>query len=172
MTSTMPAAARGEEIPDAEALTQIVGDVFTGLLGTEVEPPLFASHRSDVLPVSATVSVSGEWSAKVIFACSESLARRVTADMLETGPSEVTDDDVRDVIGEVVNVIGGNVKSIMPGPSALSLPQASLAGEPSCPIDVASLRLELAWHDEPIRITVWTQPQPAPTEATNEEMKS
>lgn len=173
MTSTISeAAVPGEEVPDAATLTQIVGDVFTGLLGTEVEPPFVAPHGKDILPVSATVSVSGGWTAQVVFACSDSLARRVAGDLLEVEPAAVSDDDVCDVLGEVANVIGGNVKSVMPGPSALSLPRASLAGEPPCPLDVASLQLELAWHNEPMRITVWSPPETWPVRTVTEEKES
>jgi hypothetical protein len=32
------------------------------------------------------------------------------------------DDDVRDAVGELVNVIGGNLKALLPGDTAISTP--------------------------------------------------
>ena len=45
-----------------------------------------------------------------------------TADMLHMDPADVTAADQQDVASELVNMIGGNLKSMLPGPSFLSLP--------------------------------------------------
>jgi chemotaxis protein CheX len=47
--------------------------------------------------------------------------------MLQLSPGDVTDDDKRDVVAELANMIGGNLKSLLPGPLYLSLPTV-LAG--------------------------------------------
>ena len=48
--------------------------------------------------------------------------REATADMLHMDPADVTAADQQDVASELVNMIGGNLKSMLPGPSFLSLP--------------------------------------------------
>ena len=78
--------------PDPSTLTYIVGDVFTGLLGQEAGTPWPTEHRQVVLPVTASVAVSGGWAGQVEFACSPTLARRVAAALFAMTPDEVTDD--------------------------------------------------------------------------------
>lgn len=144
--------------PDTETLQVIVGDVFSGLLG-DVEPPEPDAESGAPLAVHAKVTVTGEWNGHVLVECSAPLARQVTAHLLLTTAEELADDDVRDVVGELVNVIGGNVKSVMPGPSTLSLPSSSLAGEHHLDSDGsdAAAAVQFAWRQEPLRVSVFTQ---------------
>ena len=142
---------------DQATLQLIVGDVFTGLLG-EVEPPdMMIEPGVPELPVCASVSISGEWNGTVLVACSAPLARLVTAQLLLTADADLADDDVRDAVSELANVIGGNVKSVMPGPSVLSLPSSSLGevvpGRP--PVDAPASSVRLAWRAEPLQVSVW-----------------
>ena len=37
------------------------------------------------------------------------------------------DEDVEDGLGELANVVGGNVKAVLPGPSVLGLPEVGSA---------------------------------------------
>jgi chemotaxis protein CheX len=142
-------------IPDPETLHLIVGDVFTGLLG-DVEPPLPDDATAAELPVLASVSVTGGWNGRVVIECSAPLARLVTSQLLLTSEDQLVDDDVRDVVGELANVIGGNVKSVMPGPSTLSLPSSSLVGDRSFTGDGVAAAVQFAWRQEPLRVSVFT----------------
>src|SRR3546814_11558410 len=68
--------------------------------------------------------------------------------------SEITPEDVTDAIGELVNMIGGNVKSLMPEPSILSLPMVA-AGHIAVPSEATEVpRLDLLWHDEPLILRI------------------
>jgi chemotaxis protein CheX len=156
--------------PDAETLHVIVGDVFTGLLG-EVEPPIptyldAADVLAPELAVQASVSISGGWNGRVMVACSTALARQVTARLLLITDAELADEDIRDAVSELANVIGGNVKSVMPGPSVLSLPVSSLSadtelsgrheqGDEAETGDGDGTSVHLAWREQPIQISVW-----------------
>ena len=46
----------------------------------------------------------------------------MTAILFDRAEREVSLDDVRDALGEITNMIGGNVKALLPTPSRLSLP--------------------------------------------------
>jgi chemotaxis protein CheX len=159
----MTAMADIEYGPDPSMLAEIVGDVFAGLFGDAYGRPYPASP-SDALSVSGRVSVSGGWFGEVVICCSAPLALRAAAELFAMSPDDVADDDVRDVVGEFANVIGGNVKSVMPGPSALSLPSTSLCGDVERPGEVEALRIDLTWQDEPLRVSIWTMPAGKPTE--------
>ena len=43
--------------------------------------------------------------------CSEVLAQRVAAVMFESPPEEITEDEIRDAVGEITNLIAGNLKT-------------------------------------------------------------
>ncbi|HEY9562846.1 MAG TPA: chemotaxis protein CheX [Nocardioides sp.] len=101
---------------------------------------------------SAQVQVTGAWSGMVTLEVSEVAARAVTRHMLAM--SEITPEDVTDAIGELVNMIGGNVKSLMPEPSILSLPMVA-AGHIAVPSEATEVtRLDLLWHDEPLILRI------------------
>ena len=42
--------------------------------------------------------------------------------MFDLPAEQLADDDDRDVIGELANVIAGNIKALMPGSNSISLP--------------------------------------------------
>jgi chemotaxis protein CheX len=107
---------------------------------------------------TSAITVTGGWQALVLMQFSETAAREVARRMLGMGPDEAPVlDDLTDSLGELVNVIGGNVKSLMPGPSQLSLPlvaqgtvSASVPGREL----VESTRLDLLWLGQPVRLSI------------------
>lgn len=147
------------QAPDPEDVLSVAEDVWMALLG-EDEPLLpravAAGAPFEALGVwSAAISVSGGWHGVVTVELDEGVARRLTARMLAIPTvEEVQDSDVADAVGELVNMVGGNVKSLMPGPSALSLPSVA-AGRAAFASDVREAsRLDLAWRGAPVRISV------------------
>ena len=105
---------------DAE-VEQIVQYVFSTMLGIDVvRMPDSAPPDRDTLATS--VQITGEWVACVVLSLSRPVARAATAAMLTMPAAEVTDADQQEVAAELVNMIGGNLKSLLPGPSSLSLP--------------------------------------------------
>jgi len=99
--------------------------------------------------------VSGGWAGVVTVELDEGVAQQLSARMLALPEGEpVADGDIADAVGELVNMVGGNVKSLMPGPSVLSLP-AVAAGRAAFASDVAEVcRLDLAWRGAPVRICI------------------
>ena len=61
-------------------------------------------------------------------------------------------EDVADAFGEIANVVGGNVKAALPGPSTLGLPQVGAAPAVRNPEDVC--RLEVLWRGQPLVVSV------------------
>ena len=149
--------------PDSSMLVEIVGDVFTGLFGERYAPPYLA-EPAETLEVSASVSVSGGWYGDVVIACSPALALSAAAELFAMAPEEIAEADIRDVVGEFANVIGGNVKSVMPGPSVLSLPSTSLDGIADRPGEVEALRIDMTWQGEPLCVSIWTVTGQTPQE--------
>jgi chemotaxis protein CheX len=150
------------ETTDVQAIAEQVWSSFLGetepLLPRPVEPgrPFDAEDAW-----SAAVAISGGWDATVTVELSADLALALTTTMLGLDEAETAEDgDVADAVGELVNMVGGNIKSLMPGPSVLSLPAvaAGRAAHPSGAAEVA--RFDGSWAGQPVRVAVHVIPQP------------
>jgi chemotaxis protein CheX len=66
----------------------------------------------------------------------------------------VGDEDLHDAFGEVANVVGGNLKALLPVQGTLTLPQVGRTAprlEGATQVD----RVPLAWRGQPFDISVW-----------------
>lgn len=124
-----------------EDLTRLVFETVVGRTATRDE-----SQPNS--PRAYTVEVLGAWTGSISVEASDELARLVTRSMFDC--LDAPPDDVRDAMCELANVIGGNLKGLMPGPSALSVPRVT-AGE-SAPSDAKQLLFSCA--GEPFSVTV------------------
>lgn len=137
-----------------EDILGIAGDLWASYLGDEP----FPSIPGLVAPeVSASVSVVGEWSGLVVVASTLRGARLVGSVLLDVADEDLADEDLNDAFGELVNIVGGNVKSVLPGPSTLSLPLVT-KGAVSVSERGAQIVAEAAleWQGEQFEITVWS----------------
>lgn len=105
----------------ANELTQIVESVFAAMLSMEVvecrEPWYPGGDR-----LTAAVHLAGEWDGVVLLECDRGQACRFAARFLSTETPVAVDDVVRDVLGEMANMIGGNLKCILRRGIRLSMP--------------------------------------------------
>lgn len=77
---------------------------------------------SDPEAVSAMVSVDGVWSGRVVVVQSGMSARAAAGALFDKDPADVLHSEVADTACEVANMIGGNLKSLMPAEAELGLP--------------------------------------------------
>lgn len=118
-------------IIERESVIEVTRAVCECLLGDSAEPspePHVAGGPSDV---AAWVTISGAWSGSVRIRLPPSLATRLARELLQVEPSSTDDPGVRDVAGEVANMIGGNLKALLPEPCRLSLPQVVIPATPT-----------------------------------------
>lgn len=144
--------------PSMSDVEMVVEEVWTSFLGAE--DPLLIGPPSELnVGWSAAVTVSGEWHGMISVELPTGTAEEVTRRMLGMveGLEETPDEDVADAVGELVNMIGGGVKSLMPGPSALSLPVVA-AGRVARPSDVVEVcRFDASWAGSPLVVSVHVQ---------------
>lgn len=100
----------------------MVNDLFSSML----EMP-FNAEPQDATDISsrdvqATIRISGDWDAECHVLVSDELAARIASDMFGAPSSELTNEEILDALGEVVNVIGGNAKGMVDLDCDLSLP--------------------------------------------------
>lgn len=153
---TAAGEADAPSVDDVQALTE---DVWLALVGEDevllprLVPPGAPFDATGVW--SSSVTVSGGWAGVVTVELDEDVAQQLSARMLAIPEGEpVADGDIADAVGELVNMVGGNVKSLMPGPSMLSLPSVA-AGRAAFASDVVEVcRLDLAWRGGPVRVCI------------------
>ena len=105
----------------ASELTQVVNGVYDAMLKLETcesRTPWFPGEDR----VTATVHLTGDWNGAVLLECNRWQACRFAGHFLSTDPPEAVDDVVRDVLGELVNMIGGNLKCVLTRGIRLSMP--------------------------------------------------
>jgi chemotaxis protein CheX len=78
--------------------------------------------------VTGCIQIVGAWRGAVVLRCPLPLAQTL-ADQMFQGESASTSEEIRDAVGELTNVIGGNIKALFPGPSQLSLPTVTIGAD-------------------------------------------
>ena len=118
---------------------------------------------------SSTINILGDWPATVSLTTSAEQAEQITNAMLGLHDAvvdvPVDAEDVSDAFAEMVNVVGGNLKALLPTPSTLGLPHAMARPAPlpvgprrgdddrgasSDPV----VRVVFEWRGHPVSITV------------------
>jgi chemotaxis protein CheX len=107
--------------------------------------------------MTGCVAVSGEWTGTVFLACDPELAAAAAEAMFAADPGTLSVDEVSDALGELTNMIGGNIKSLLPAPSRLSVP--SVAEGESYTVRIPGARLleqvVLVCSAGPLQISIW-----------------
>lgn len=109
---------------DQETLAGIVAfawEMFTH------ESPIACSADAPADGMSATISIGGPWTATLEVIVTQELARTFAATLLGGSPADLPGEDVDDALGELANVVGGNIKGLLDdgGNATLSLPVVS-----------------------------------------------
>lgn len=104
-----------------DQIAQIAIDVFRSMLGMEVdtcEKP--APLISDV---TALVNFGGYWSRALLIQCSFNQAFEFTSRLMGMEPPTSFNEDALDTMGEVANMVGGNLKALLMPKGTLSVPE-------------------------------------------------
>jgi chemotaxis protein CheX len=123
----------------ADDIHQVTMTVWESVLDLALSPTENFRPAGD--QVGARVSITGAWHGWVRITCSPTLARRLTGMLFMMEDDEVDDEQMRDALGEVVNMIGGNLKALLPQPSKLGLPEPTAGGDDAI-VAAASLECE------------------------------
>jgi chemotaxis protein CheX len=139
--------------PSLDDIWHVVEDVWESMLGCWPQPAEPTAIGESWL--TAVITVTGEWSGEVCFSCSPATAVHVGRTMLElTGEEpDPEPEDVEDAVREVVNVLGGNIKALVPGGRFLGLPVLT-QGVPD--VDGSAVgTLGVSWPGHVARVGVW-----------------
>jgi chemotaxis protein CheX len=140
----MPTTELSVEIEPSE-LAQIVESVFDTMLKLETredERPWFPGGDR----LASAVHLAGDWNGAVVLECDRGQACRFAGRFLSQDPPDAVDDVVRDVLGELANMIGGNLKCVLMPGIRLSLPSVVDGSDCGIRICGAEVRNRLAFE--------------------------
>lgn len=143
-------------IPSADDLEVITREVWTSFLDGDPAGLAAGGSEIDGERVTGCVHLSGAYVGSIMLACSAAAARDAAAALFSMQPGDVTHTEVVDAIGELANMVGGNVKSMLPGPSVLSLP-AVVHGQLAVPGAQVVREVKLSWRGQPLAVSLWQQ---------------
>lgn len=115
------------EIPQYDEINDVTEQVWSQFLGIPITASAEVHGEAEC---AASISIEGAWNGAVIVACSRRLARHAAASMFCCPVSEIDEASWRDTLNEVANIMGGNIKALLPGPSSLGLPEAFATWQP------------------------------------------
>ena len=140
------------DLIDEETVRSIAQEAWSALIGDdEFLLPMPGGEPDDAL--SAWVEVVGPWTGAVVLTCGRSTAEELSRCLLaEHAPPVLAAEDIQDGLGELANVVGGNVKAVLPGPSVLGLPEVGSAPAAGSPADTC--RVDLLWRGRSLTISV------------------
>ncbi len=148
-------------VVDFGSVFEIVQAVFTAMIdGDEglLVPRDDGDDDTDIVdPMVAWVDVHGPDPGRTAVTTSTETAHALVRALLGLGEVPITDADLLDAYGEIANVVGGNVKALLPDQGTLGLPKVATSLPPT--VDPLVLTLHLAWRGDPLDIEVWLTQQ-------------
>ncbi|WP_169164540.1 chemotaxis protein CheX [Cellulomonas taurus] len=142
---------------ETDQVYAITEEVFGAMI--DPEPGYLRPWEGDLPtptdPLAAWVDVHGELAGRAAVICETATAHELARALLRMEPhEEVTPADLVDAFGEVANVVGGNIKALLPSQGSLTLPQVA-AAVPQAPADAPAHTLALDWRGHPLSVVVW-----------------
>lgn len=98
--------------PSAEDIALIVSEMAAAYWGDSTTlAPSFNAHDSELW--TAYVMIRGAWNGAMFMFCCRDFALKAASQMLGVDTDLVSDDDACCVVGEMTNVLGGNIKALI-----------------------------------------------------------
>ncbi len=109
---------------DVFQLTQMI---WQSTFGQSLEKP--DNILADIEGSEGWVQIAGAWDGVIRIKVSDDQLIFVTKTMFLLEDDPASKNDLQEAMGELTNLIGGNIKALLPAPSQLSLPAVDLGGK-------------------------------------------
>ncbi len=126
-------------------VSEITQSVFETMLGLDVQAA-DASDTSGPDDLTAAVYYAGEWKGAFLVQCSTSQAADWACRLMSL-EAPISGEDARDGLGEVTNMLAGNLKPFLPPGVGLSLPSVVQGSDYSIRICRSNLAEKMSFHD-------------------------
>ena len=108
--------------PNEAQVRSVVRSVWSTQLGLEIQDADDPGETAPSPTMTAAIHISGDYRGGIRLECSRALVRRAGSIMFNLPADQISEEDERDVVGELTNVIAGNIKALIPGSNLISLP--------------------------------------------------
>jgi len=144
---------------NAEEMIQIVATIWETAIGLQILPESPDSRGSignRPRSTAALIQITGAWNGAILLDCPVEVAKLAASIMFSTDVADITVADLQDAVAEMVNMVGGNFKALLPERCYLSLPAVVEGGDYSARIPGSSLlgRVHFSCQGHPMSITV------------------
>ncbi len=142
----------------ADMISEITLETWEAILaeaGSRLSPK--ASRPGE--EITGYVDIADAWRGNIGLTCSLAAAKHAASIMFDMDESELGQSEINDAIGELVNIVGGNIKALLPAPAEMSIPhviEGSPVDDPDRPPPLREVRFE--WLDELVIVRVWMMP--------------
>ena len=139
----------------AESCAQIVDDLFTAMMSMEAKRAAEPHAISEEMMTSA-IFFTGSWKGALVFECVRTQAWKFAEAFMGAPREALTEADVRDTVGEIANIIGGNLKHSLPRGSSISTPSVIEGRSYRLTVGNAAVvaRLAFTCEDNPFVVTL------------------
>ena len=143
-----------------EALTSVVTDIWAAVVKGPISPwTKDGGPEWSVPSLTASVRILGGGAQRrVVARCSPALGREIAGSLLDVDPALTTDADVKDALGEIANILGGNVKGLLSSGSPLSSPRVGKEG--AAPAGAVLAEARFTCGSEPLQVEVLSDTEP------------
>ncbi|MEM0926248.1 MAG: chemotaxis protein CheX [Planctomycetota bacterium] len=136
------AESSGQYTITIDCVTEMVNDLFTSMLGMNIDPTPIQANKIRFDDLLASIQITGDQQTSVFIFTSVDVAKSIASAMFGAALDELETSEVFDALGEVVNVIGGNIKGVLNEECALSLPCVG-PSEGICPSGVLEVTYQI-----------------------------
>ena len=107
--------------------------------------------------LTGSVEITGAWNGVVLLHGAEPLIREAAAVIFGSNEGEVSHQDQLDAMYELTNIMGGNIKSLLPEPCQLALPKVESTTPELLKVPGAERVSDLVFdcQGQPIHVSVW-----------------
>jgi chemotaxis protein CheX len=130
---------------ELDMLERIVKSVFITMLDLPVSTSEII-HQPSMSRLTSFVQMTGDWNGVVALECSPRQACLFAGRILSMEPPDIVDDGVCDALGELANVIGGNLKCGMSTGVRLSMPTVLDGPDYDVRMDRSKVRERIAFE--------------------------
>jgi chemotaxis protein CheX len=113
------------DLAEVDILT-ITNSVVTTMMGLDSFSKAPHPLKGRLDHITGWVQIRGGWDGAVVVHTSLGLVTHAACQIFGVRPEDAAHADLLDALAEITNMIGGNIKSLVPGPSTLSLPSVTM----------------------------------------------
>jgi chemotaxis protein CheX len=138
-------------------ITQLVESVWNSLLGYSVQPALERSVETGTADyLTGCIPITGDWTGNVMLHCHRALTAEAASAIFGLPPEEITFELMQDALGELTNIIGGNLKALFGGKCYLGLPTVTTGHDYALRVLASGsvLRASFESHGQPFQVEI------------------